>query len=489
MEKSFFFYDLETSGLKPREDRVMQFAGQRTDMDLNPIGEPVDILVKMTDDALPNPGAIMVTKITPQKTLEDGVSEAEFCHYITEEIFTPGTVAVGYNTVRFDDEFMRAILWRNFYDPYEWEWKDGRSRWDMLDVVRLTRALRPEGINWPVTEDGRATNRLELLTAMNGLKHEHAHDALSDVYATIAVAKMIKEKQPELFKFLFKMRDKKEIKKYVNLENPQPFVYASGRYAAEFEKTTVAFPLAPGRNGNVLVYDLRYDLESLLDGACRSQNPERVLPDLLSPSSLRLAGGPPASLSPVRTNPSGPARGIFPIVKELCYNKCPAIAPLSVLTKNDGWSKIGLDEKTVRKNLEILVKHPEFAEQMRSEIENRPEFPEALEPEQALYDGFVNDSDKIKIAAVRNADKNHLADFHPDFHDPRLPELLLHYKGRNYPETLSESEALKWEEYRRERLNRQAPKFMEELQKNYEKDEFVAEELKLYFENLFASDY
>ena len=262
--KTFFFYDLETSGLNPREDRIMQFAGQRTDMELNPIGEPVNILVKMSEDALPSPQAIMVTKITPQDTLRDGISEAEFAKYVTEEIFVPNTIAVGYNTVRFDDEFMRALLWRNFYDPYEWEWKDGRSRWDILDVVRLTRALRPEGIEWPFREDGVPTNRLELITKLNGVAHEHAHDALSDVYATIAVAKLIRDKQPELFKFLLKMRDKKEVKKLVNLEDKQPFVYASGRYANEYNKTTVAFPLTSGRNGNVLVYDLRYNLETLI---------------------------------------------------------------------------------------------------------------------------------------------------------------------------------------------------------------------------------
>lgn len=442
--KTFFFYDLETSGLNPREDRIMQFAGQRTTMSLEPIGEPVNILVKMSEDALPSPQAIGVTKITPQDTLRDGMSEAEFCRYVSEEIFTPETVAVGYNTVRFDDEFMRATLWRNFYEPYEWEWKDGRSRWDMLDVVRLVRALRPEGMNWPVTEDGKPTNRLELLTKCNGLSHEHAHDALSDVYATIAVAKMIYEKQPKMFEFLFKMRDKNAVKKLVNLEDKKPFVYASGRYANEFNKTTVAFPLTAGRNGNVLVYDLRYDFDN---------------------------------------------NNSFPIIKELCFNKCPAVAPVEVLDNFDGWEKIGLTRETVEKNLQEVLAHPEFAEKVRSECENRPEFPPAIEPEAALYDGFLNDADRVKVAAVRNADVQKLADFHPDFHDARLPELLLHYKGRNFPESLSESESSKWEEYRRARLSRLAPKFLEELQKLYEKDEFVAEELKLYFENVFASDY
>lgn len=445
MVQSFFFYDLETSGLSSREDRIMQFAGQRTTLELEPIGEPVNILVKLSSDALPSPGAIMVTKITPQETFREGISEAEFCRLVSEEIFTPGTIAVGFNTVRFDDEFMRALFWRNFYDPYEFEWKDGRSRWDILDVVRLTRALRPEGIEWPVTEDGKATNRLELITALNGISHEHAHDALSDVYATIAVARLIREKQPKLFEYLFKMRNKNEVKKLVNLENKRPFVYASGRYSGEFNKTTVAFPLTSSRNGNVLVYDLRYNLDR---------------------DDIK-----------------------YPIVKELCFNKCPAVAPVSVLDEGDGWRKIGLDKETVEKNLEILLAHPEFAERMREENESRSEFPPALEPEAALYDGFLNEPDRVKVAAVRNAEPDKLSDFHPDFHDERLSELLLHYKGRNFPETLSESEALEWEKYRKARLERLAPKFLEELEKNYERDEFVAEELKLYFESVFDTDY
>ena len=445
MKQEFFFYDLETSGLNPREDRIMQFAGQRCTLDLEPVGEPVNVLVRLTDDALPSPIAISVTGITPQETLREGISESEFCKFVTEEIFTPGTIAVGYNTVRFDDEFMRATFWRNFYDPYEFEWKDGRSRWDMLDVVRLTRALRPEGIEWPVNEKGAPTNRLELITALNGISHEHAHDALSDVYATIAVAKLIKEKQPKLFDYLLKMRNKNEVKKLVNLENKRPFVYASGRYSSEFNKTTVVFPLTSSRNGNILVYDLRYDLEK---------------------DDIQ-----------------------YPIVKELCFNKCPAVAPMSVLDEQDGWKKIGLDKATVEKNLETLLKHPEFAEKMREENENRPEFPPAVEPEAALYDGFLDEPDRVKVAAVRNASAEELADFQPEFHDERLPELLLHYKGRNFPQSLSESETEKWEEYRRARLERQAPKFLEELEKCYEQDEFIGEELKLYFESLFDTNY
>ena len=475
MDKTFFFYDLETSGLRAREDRIMQFAGQRTTLDLTPIGEPVNILVKMTDDALPSPGAINVTGITPQATLMDGVSEVEFCRYVCSEIFVPGTCAVGYNTVRFDGEFMRALFWRNFYDPYEWEWKDGRSRWDMLDVVRMVRAIRPEGIKWPFREDGTPTNRLELLTSANGLEHEHAHDALSDVYATIAVARLIREKQPKMFEYLYKMRDKTQVKRLVNLEDKKPFVYSSGRYENEFNKTTVVFPLTAGRNGNVLVFDLRYGLG-------------RVLSDISLPRPL-----PNGSSAESLPCPS-PAQKIFPVVKELCYNKCPAVAPLGVLDVNDGWGKIGLAKEQVERNLKILLEHPEFAEQMRSANEERPEWPEAAEPEAAIYEGFLDESDRVKAAAVRAASASEdaggakvdaaakLADFHPEFDDPRLPELLLHYKGRNFPTALSETEQEAYEKYRRARLERQAPKFLAELEKV--EDDFVREELMLYYQSL-----
>jgi exodeoxyribonuclease-1 len=366
---------------------------------------------------------------------------------------TPNTVALGYNTVRFDDEFMRNLFWRTFHDSYEWQWKDGRSRWDLLDVVRLTRALRPEGINWPVTDDGRATNRLELLTKLNNIEHEHAHDALADVYATIAVAKLIRDKQPRLFDFLFKMRDKKAVKNLINLENKKPFVYASGRYSSKYEKTTVAFPLTTSRNGNILVFDLRNNVEELLNPAASEEED---------------AG----------------SKSFFPAVKEFCFNKCPAVAPLAVLDKDDGWQKIGLDRTTIDKNLKALLAHPEFAEQMREKYENRPEFPPAATPEAALYDGFLDDRDRTRCGAVRNATINQLADFHPEFIDERLPELLIHYKGRNFPECLTEDERDKWEEYRTKRLNIQAPKFLAELQSVAEKDQFIAEELKLYYESL-----
>lgn len=470
MAQTFFFYDLETSGLSARDDRIMQFAGIRTDMNLKQIGEPFNILVKLNDDTLPSPDALMVTGITPQSTVSDGYSEAEFAKLLMDEVFTPDTITVGFNNVRFDDEFIRHLFWRNFYDPYEWAWKEGRSRWDMLDVTRMTRALRPEGIEWPFV-DGKAVNKLELLTKINKIDHFKAHDALSDVEALIAVTQLIKEKQPQLYEYLLKIRDKNEVKKLVNLEDKQPFVYVSGRYDSEFHKATVAFPLTSGRNGNVIVYDLRHDPTPFVDLSVKDLEKQIF-----------------ASWEDRQSN------NFLPVpVKELQYNRCPAVAPLGVLAQSDGWNRVNLTEEIITENRNKLLKNPSFAENIRSVFEKRPEFQKSSDPETQLYDGFVTDVDVMRIEKVRNADESTLADLHPEFVDERLSGLLLHYKARNYPRSLAEDEVGLWEAWRGARIQRQLPSFLKRLQElaatiTDDNKQFMLQELQLWAESIVPID-
>ena len=471
MAKSYFFYDLETSGLNPRLDRIMQFAGIRTDENLKQIGDPYNLLVKLNDDTLPSPEALMVTGISPQATLSDGYTEAQFAKILYEEIFTPGTIAIGFNNIRFDDEFIRYLFWRNFHDAYEWSWKDDRSRWDLLDAVRMTRALRPEGINWPTDAEGKATNRLELLTKENGLAHEKAHDALSDVEALIAVTGLIRDKQPQLFNYLFSMRDKKMVKKLINLDNREPFVYTSGRYNAEYNKTTVAFPLTSSKNGNVVVYDLRYDPTPFFDKS------QKELEDIFY-----------ASWEERQKKDYTPLP-----VKDLKYNQVPAVAPVNVLGKENGWEKIGLTLSEIEKHKKILLSRPDFSEKIRTLFENSPAFKKNINPEAQLYDSFLPDKDRSLLYMIQNANANKLADLQPNFIDERLPELLLHYKARNYPTSLSEEESIKWEEWRAAHINSQLPNFIKSMQKlssgNLPEDKsFMLEELKLWVESIIPEN-
>lgn len=465
-KQSYFFYDLETSGLDAKSQRIMQFAGVRTDMGLNPIGEPINVLVSLAEDVLPSPSAILVTGITPQQTTQDGYTEAEFLKLLHDQVLTPGTIITGFNSVRFDDEFMRYTLYRNFYDPYEWQWQDDRSRWDLLDVVRMTRALRPDGIEWPVDNEGNPTNRLELISAVNGLEHAKAHDALSDVYALIAVAKLIKTKQPKLYDYLLKARSKKEVANLVNLDNPQPFVYSSGRYPKLVNFTTIAFPVAPGgKPGSVIVYDLRSDPQQWI-----GKSTEQLRAALYAKYEDRKK------------------EGFVPLpAKELSYNKCPAVAPVGVLDEA-AQARTSIDMKQIRHNLAILQKS-DLGDKLREVFARDGNYEGSKDVDGQLYTGFVGPRDKYKMSTVRAAGIRELTDLSLDFADDRLGALLLRYKARNFAKSLNSSEQDQWEEYRKRRFEQDMPKFSRELQelskiRTSEKEQYLLQELQLWAENI-----
>lgn len=480
MAQTLYFYDLETTGFNARKARIMQFAGQRTDLNLQPIGQPDNILIKLTSDILPDPEAILITGITPQSTLADGISEAEFLKYFYDTIALKDTVFVGYNTVRFDDEFIRYLNYRNFYDAYEWQWQDGRGKWDILDVARMTRALRPDGIKWPFSSDGKPVNKLEPIAAINNLEHISAHDALSDVTATIAVAKLIKQKQPKLFEYLFSIKDKKAVEKLVTAG--APFVYTSGRYPGEYQKTTVVTAVAehPSQKGTAYVYDLRHNPLDYIN---------------LSPKELA------AQLQIYK-----PEEGqkVLP-VKQLQFNRCPAIAPLGVLTEDDK-QRLKLDLKSIEANYNTVNKAGDFADKLQEAIRINEKLKQTQfatdvkDVDSQLYDGFFNDSDKNKMRIVRAADANELVDLNLDFADDRLSKLLLLYKARQFKSSLNESEQGEWNSYLENKLiggNEQSElatyfNKIEEISKRSnltEKDIYLLEELKLYGQSLMPHDY
>ncbi|MGL4204888.1 MAG: exodeoxyribonuclease I, partial [Aeromonadaceae bacterium] len=259
---TFYFHDYETFGTHPGRDRPAQFAGIRTDAELNPIGEPLMIYCQMPTDYLPEPEACLITGITPQLVNRQGVNEAEFIRRIHAEFSQANTCILGYNNIRFDDEFTRYTLYRNYFDPYGYSWQQGNSRWDLLDVVRACYALRPEGINWVYDEEGKPSFRLELLTQANGIGHEHAHDALSDVYATIGMAKLIRDKQPKLFDYLFKLRNKNQVKALIDVISMKPLVHVSGMFSPWQGCASWVSPVAwhPTNANAVIVVDLNQDI-------------------------------------------------------------------------------------------------------------------------------------------------------------------------------------------------------------------------------------
>lgn len=470
--KSFYFYDLETTSGSPFTGYIMQFAGQRTDENMKPIGEPDNILIRLSDDILPEPDAVLVHGITPQKTLEEGLSEVAFLDYFHKSVATAGTVFVGYNSIRFDDEFTRRINYRNFYDPYQWHWKDDRSRWDLLDPIRMMRALRPEGLKWPMLKD-KPTVKLELMAKENGITHENAHDALSDVLALIELASTFKKAQPKLFSYLVGMRDKSKVAELALAR--EPFVYTSGKYDTDHDKTTVVATVFkhPKRDG-AIVYDLRHDPEEWLD---------KSIDELVTHWTVKY----------------GEDRKRLP-VKVMQFNKCPAIAPIGVLD-TDSVDRLALHMDDIRKNNETLQSNEAFTKRLRKAldiVENKQQAQFDLEDKQVenqLYDAFWSPADQAELAKIRSTEPAELSSLLPAIKNKRIRELLPRYKARNFYSLLTQEEREEWESYRQKLFyggegNSRYATFSKRMQeiamtrKLTKNDEYLLTELQLYAESI-----
>ncbi|TYL48036.1 exodeoxyribonuclease I [Marinomonas sp. IMCC 4694] len=427
---SFFWFDFETTGTDPARDRPMQFAGIRTDLEFNPIGEPVMFYCRLAEDILPQPEACLLTGISPQDANREGLCEAEFMQAVEAELSLPGTCALGYNSIRFDDEVVRYGFYRNFIDPYAREWQNNCSRWDIIDLVRMTYAMRPEGIVWPKNEDGQVSMKLEALTKANSIAHEQAHDALSDVYGTIEIAKLIRAKQPKLFQYYFKMRQKQELQKFIDIVKLKPFLHVSGMFGQAKYFSAFVVPIAPhptNKNG-VIVFDLMSDPQPLLD---------------LSVDEIR------HRVFTRQDELGGVDR--LPL-KVIHYNKSPAVAPATFLKDAEIVKRLALDGEVCRKNLALIKGHANLAAKL-SDVFVQEDRVIHKDPDVMLYSGgFFSREDKARMDTIRSTPVDCLSELALSFDDRRLPEMLMRYIARNYPDQLTEQQGVEWEEYRQLRL-------------------------------------
>jgi exodeoxyribonuclease-1 len=431
--QTFYWHDYETFGLDPQRDRAAQFAGVRTDADFNVIDEPLVLYCRLAADTLPHPDACVITGITPQLVQQKGVCEAEFIRRIHEQLAQPNTCTLGYNNLRFDDEVTRNILYRNFYDPYAREWQNGNSRWDLIDVVRAARALRPDGVQWVNNGDGKPSFRLDQLTIANGIVHEAAHDALADVYATIELARLIKQAQPKLFQFLLEHRVKNKVLDLLQLGHFKPVLHISGKYRAEKNCLAVVLPLCkhPTNPNGIIVYDL-------------SVNPEALLNLSAEDIQHRL-------FTATADLPEGVAR--IPL-KVVHINKCPVLAPISVLKPADA-ERLNIDLINCLAHIESIKTTADLSEKLAVVFSSHGDGQDT-DPDLAIYSGgFFADADKSTMAKIRTLPPENLAGNSFNFTDKRLAEMLFRYRGRNYPDSLNTDEKQRWQAFCINRLTGQ----------------------------------
>lgn len=429
-QPSIFWHDYETFGTHPAKDRPAQFAGIRTDLELNIISEPETFYCKQASDYLPSPEAILITGITPQLANLRGIAETEFMGRIQALFSQPNTCVAGYNSLRFDDEVTRYGFYRNFIDPYAREWQNGNSRWDIIDLVRACYAFRPDGINWPLKEDGSPSFKLEHLTQANGLSHEKAHDAMSDVYATIAMAKLIKEKQPKLYQYYFDLRRKQAVADQIDVLNMQPLAHVSSKISALQGCTTLIAPVAhhPSNKNAVICVNLAMDLTPLFE---------------LDVEQIKTR---------MYTARADLAEDELPIpVKQIHLNKCPFITSAKILDDAQA-ARLNIDKAFAREQYKRLKSHPELREKLAQLFELDGES-STTDPDLMLYSGgFFSPADKAKMEIIRHTLPQNLAALELQFDDARIPEMLFRYRARNYPELLDYQESQRWREFCQGRL-------------------------------------
>ena len=420
--KTFYWYDYETFGISPKTDRIAQFAGIRTDEDLNILDEHM-FYCKPTHDVLPSPEACAVTGITPQQCAEKGLIEHKFISKINAEFSTPNTCVVGYNSIRFDDEFTRYTLYRNFLDPYAWHWQNGNTRWDILDVVRMCYALKKDNcLKWVHDENNKPIFKLDRLAPANGIEHSDAHDALADVRATIAIAKIIKDTQPQLFDYAFSLREKKTVESKIKLF--EPMLHTSGMYPAKLSCTRLSVSLAyhPEYNDRVIVFNLDQDPSILLE---------------LEISELKTL---------MFTKQSELPDGVERLqIKDLIFNKSPMFVPNVYKLDPNIIKQLQIDLDRCMKHLEFIKTNQQKISQIVQKLYTSDEpKPINKDADQALYDGFIDNSDRRICNQIQNLSAVELKNFHPKFKDEKLSKLLMYFKARNYPESLADDEIEDW---------------------------------------------
>jgi exodeoxyribonuclease-1 len=426
---TFLWHDYETFGVKTRSDRPAQFAAIRTDAELNEIGDDIMLYCQPANDYLPDPQSCLITGITPQVCLQRGLPEYQFAAAIEAAFSAGGTIGVGYNTIRFDDEITRFLFWRNLIDPYAREWQNQCGRWDLMDVVRMTYALRPEGIIWPLNDDGKPSFRLELLTKANGIAHAAAHDALSDVRATIALARLIRTQQPKLFDFCFALHKKDRVSAEIGLPARALFLHVSGMFSTERGCLAVMWPLAthPTNKNEVIGWDLAHDPSELA-----TLDVDTIRTRMFTRSADLPEGTTRLPIKTIHLNKS-------PMVVSNMKTLSPAMA-----------AKWQIDLEQAHRHAAIAATLGDMGA-IWQQVFQRPE-QATPDVDEDLYNSFIGNGDRRKLTELRALSPAALAKTHPGFDDARLEELLFRYRARNFPDTLDVTEAERWEQHRSERL-------------------------------------
>jgi len=450
----FAFHDYETLNIDNKTTqgaaKPIEYAGIITDIDLNevPDGRHHKI-IKPPIDVIGNPNAFLVHGVDPEMAEKVGVSEFEFAEWIGQLYGKDGTVIAGYNSIKFDSEVTRHTRFRNLLPSYTPEFENGNFQLDVMKVVMMAYSMSPGVLNFPKKDDGNDSLRLEDLTAANGIDHKDAHSALSDVEATINLAKLIKERNPQLWHYALWLTNKRNVEPL--LDKNEMLFYTDTTIGQKTRYTSVMHPLVVDSKigSKYICIDLNSeDLDIVFD-----ESPEKLNEYIFT--SKQEQG------SNYRATP----------FLNLTTNKAPIVIPASERAIKNMSDDMGFDLERIQKNFSRIKKGGEEIKQkaqqtMASEGMEPPKssahrlyflpgFPST--PTNKLL-GRQHAKDDNGVTTLRNANIANLAkktDFPEIFYD-----LALQAKYRTWPRELmrdpdvSPAEFVDFVDYLDEKLNK-----------------------------------
>ncbi|SHH63400.1 exodeoxyribonuclease I [Ferrimonas marina] len=434
----YIWYDFEASTTEVDGIGVTQVALIVTDGNLNEI-ERFEMKCRLGDDIIPHPGAVLVTGHTPQ-SLAEFPSDYEVAEKTRELLLKyDGACLAGYNSSNFDDEVMRRWMYRNLMPPYDHEWKMGRSRLDLLPVLRMVHALAPGVFKWPTKEvenpDGTigegVSFKLDQLSGLNGIEHENAHDALADVECLIKISQMIRERVPLVWEAALKCRDWA----YNNtiIDGGKPFLMTSP-YLNKTNYFGLFMNVASSGKKERYVYNLMVD-PAQFDGLS-----EQEIVDLI--------------YSKKEDMPEGIER---PGLTKVKTNGVPQVFPTRLPTGEmvlspETMSHCSLDGQAIRANAKALMERRKTWERvvtllMAKEFDPKPDW-----PDYDLYSGgFLSRDETHRIEQALSRPIEERVAFAEL--DTRVGRIVFLQIGRADPDLFNEEQREQWDRFVREKLS------------------------------------
>ena len=370
---NYAFYDFETTGRSGTWDQIIQVGAVLVNSEFQEL-DRFEAKCSLRPGLVPEPGALLVNKTTPDMLRKTNLSHYGLVEQMLQTFkkWTPA-LFIGYNSIGFDEEFLRKTLFKTLNDPYLTQF-DGNKRGDILGLIRTAHLYYPDCIKTPTSDKGNAVFKLDQLAPMNGIEHGNAHDAIGDVLATIGIAKIIADKAPAVWKSSLMTTSKVEVNTIV--QNEKLFCFNEYFYG-KARPYVVTF----------LCFHPKYNWPQCFD---LKEDPQTYF--TMNMEDLKLA---------MKKSPK--------IIRSVKNNKHPVIMNPKFGENFDGYKQLGM--KKLMERAEMLHGTEEFKKKVSRILEEEAQEKDDLDSqldiqaEESIYSGgFASDQDKSTMKEFHQAE-------------------------------------------------------------------------------------